>query len=115
MKLFDCFIKLTIGNLDEKRAYRKMWKRAKVLPQDYRFVYRKIYYYMMNRGANGEELLELFEQSAADGKRVLDVVGNDVGQFCDDFMSANGGCSNELREKINNEILEHFKKEGRRQ
>lgn len=110
MKLLNSLLQLVIGDLDEKRAYRQMWKRAKALPDDYYFVYRKIYYYMLNRGANGEKLLELFEQSAADHKQVLEVIGNDVGQFCEDFMRASDGCSQDAREKINEDILAHFNK-----
>lgn len=110
--IFDSFIKLVIGDLDEKRAYRQMWKRAKALPADYRFVYRKIYHYMMNRGVNAEDLLDLFEAGAAEGRPVLDITGEDVGAFCDDFIRASSGFSEGMRDEINKEILEHFHREG---
>lgn len=111
--MFDSFIKLVIGDLDEKRAYRNMQKRAKALPEDYRYVYRKISHYMINQGVDAGELLDLFEQSAAEGKPVLKVIGNDVGQFCDDFIRASSGNSKERRNKTNKEILEYFHREGR--
>lgn len=34
------------------------------------------------------DLVDLFEASAAEGREVLDVIGSDVGKFCDEFMRA---------------------------
>ncbi|MEV5030221.1 DUF1048 domain-containing protein [Paenibacillus sp. LPE1-1-1.1] len=60
------------------------------------------------------DLVDLFESSAADGKQVLDVIGSDAGRFCDEFMRASVNTENteKLREKLNNEVMEKFKKEG---
>ncbi|WP_413229393.1 DUF1048 domain-containing protein [Heyndrickxia sporothermodurans] len=61
------------------------------LPKDYAFVFKKIQKYMWNFGYGfGEEifnLYELFEASAAEGKHVLDVTGEDVAAFADELMA----------------------------
>lgn len=111
--MFDKFIKLVIGDLDEKRAWRRMRRRAKALPGEYRFVYRNVYKYMMNQGVDAGELLDLFEQSAAEARPVLDVIGRDVGAFCDDFIRTSSDFTRKRRDRLNREILEHFNREVR--
>ncbi len=78
----------------EKRKYKQMQERAKALPEDYRYVYHKIQDYMWGRsGGSGmdmlpifADLLDLFETGAAEGKRVLEVTGEDVAAFCDELL-----------------------------
>lgn len=78
----------------EKREFKHMQERAKALPEDYRYVYHKIQYYMWSHsGGSGmdmlpifTDLLELFETGAAEGKRVLEVTGEDVAAFCDELL-----------------------------
>lgn len=115
--MLDSFIKLVIGDLDEKKEYRQMMNRVKALPEDYRYVYEKIQKYMwiFGDGFDTGDLLELFEGGAAEGKQVLDITGEDVAVFCDELICASGGGAEPLGEKINREIAEHFsdKKEGR--
>ena len=68
------FIKKMIG---DKKEYREQMARVEALPEDYRFVFEKIQGYMWNfAGGDGSdmlktqyELIELFEASAADGKK----------------------------------------------
>lgn len=110
--LSNSFINLIIGDLDEKRIYRQMRKREKALPSDYRFVYRRIYNYMMNRGANADELLELFEQSAAENKHIFDIIGDDVGQFCDNFIDENSIFASKMRNNLNKEISDYFREDS---
>lgn len=123
--MLDSVIKLIIGDLEEKKAYKQMMKRVKALPKDYRFAFRKIQYYMYSVGSIGADmmifkdltmftnLVDLFEASAAEGRQVLDVIGSDVGKFSDEFMRASVTDTETLREKINKEIMEKFNKEGR--
>lgn len=123
--MIDKFIKLIIGDLDEKREYKQMMKRVDALPKDYSFAFKKIQKYMYTVGAPGgnmtiftdmtmfTDLVDLFEASAADGRQVIDVIGSDVDKFCDEFMSAYITNSETLREKLNKEIMEKFNKEGR--
>lgn len=119
--MFDKFIKLVVGDLDEKREYKQMMKRVEELPEDYRFAFKKIQKYMYTVGApNGDmsifkdlnmfnELIELFQTSAFDKKPVTEVVGNDVSKFCDEFMEAFSENSETIKEKINKEIKEKLK------
>lgn len=124
--MLDSIIKLLIGDMKDKRAYKQMMKRVDALPKDYRYAFRKIQHYMFSVGPPGgdmtiftdltmfTDLVDLFESSAGDGKQVLDVIGSDVGRFCDEFMRASVNTENteKLREKLNKEIMENFKKEG---
>lgn len=122
--MIDNFIKLVIGDLDENRKYKQMMKRVDALPKEYRFALKEIQKYMYTVGApDGDmtmfsdmttftDLVDLFEASAADGRKVIDVIGSDVDKFCDEFMRAHITDSETLREKLNKEIMEKFNKEG---
>lgn len=113
--MFDALIKLVIGDLDEKRAYRRMMKRVTALPKEYRVSFRKMQRYLYTVGAQGGDiavftdlkmfldLLDLFETSAAEHRRVLDVVGRDVGAFCDGLVRASSNPDIQ-RENINKEV-----------
>lgn len=121
--MLDSVIKLIIGDMEDKRAYKQMMKRARALPKEYRFVFRKIQHYMFSVGPpDGDmtiftdmtmftDLVDLFEASAAEGRQVLDVIGRDVGKFCDEFMRASVTNTELLRKKLNQEIMEKFNKE----
>lgn len=107
------FLELVIGGLDEKRAWKQMMKRVDALPEDYRFAYKKIQSYGYNFGfccVTQSDLIELFEENAAAGRPVLEVVGNDVAAFCDELIHVNEADIENAREKLNREILEHFHK-----
>ncbi|MDF2937458.1 MAG: hypothetical protein K0Q90_2831 [Paenibacillaceae bacterium] len=122
--MLDSIIKLIIGDLEEKRAYKQLMKRVNSLPEDYRYAFRKIQHYMFSVGPTGgdmtvftdltmfTDLVELLEASAAEGKRVLDVTGSDVGMFSDEFMRASVTHHETPREKLNQEIKEKFNKNG---
>ncbi len=118
--MLDSIIKLIIGDLGEKRAYKQMMKRVDALPEDYRFTFRKIQKYMFTTGIGIDldggikvfaDLVDWFEASAAEGKQVHDVIGNDVGAFVDGLAGASA-YTEKLREKLNKEIMEKFKKRG---
>jgi DNA-binding ferritin-like protein (Dps family) len=85
------FIELIIGDLESKKEYKAFMKKVNLLPNDYAFVFKKIQKYMWNFGYGfGEEIInlyELFEASAAEGKHVLDVTGEDVAAFADELMA----------------------------
>lgn len=113
--MVQSWVELVIGDLDEKRVWRRFKKRVNALPKDYRFTYKKILGYFYNFGCQQamlSGLLELFEESAAEGKPVLTVVGSDVAAFCDELMQASGAADGDLRERLNREIREHFHREG---
>ncbi len=112
------FLELIVGSLDEKRAYRQLMKRVNALPKDYRFAYKKIQHYMYYFEASGcdmdmlTDLLDLFEASACEGKAVLDVLGSDVATFCDELIRATTQHGATTREKLNEDILNHFYGKG---
>ncbi|MGG0720547.1 DUF1048 domain-containing protein [Robertmurraya massiliosenegalensis] len=85
------FIELIVGDLESKKEYKAFMKKVNSLPKDYAFVFRKIQKYMWNFGYGfGEEIInlyELFEASAAEGKHVLDVTGEDVAAFADELIA----------------------------
>lgn len=123
--MLNSIMKLLIGDMEEKRAYKQMMKRVDALPKDYRFAFRKIQRYMYTIGsADGNttmfadlsmftNLVELFETSAAEGRELLDVIGSDVSKFSDEFMRASVNNTESIQEKLNKEIMEKFSKEGR--
>lgn len=103
-------IKKMIG---DKKEYKQQLARVEALPEDYRFVFEKIQGYMWSfAGGDGSdmlktqhELIELFEASAADGKHVLEVTGEDVAGFCDAFLSDTKKWTDAFREKINRDMM----------
>jgi len=111
------YIKRVAG---EKRAFNRMQARAKALPKDYAYMYRKIQRYMWGNAwhvTGGVEvdltplfadLLDLFETAAAEGKSVLDVTGEDVAGFCDGLLrstlTATGGQGESLNRDIQNQL-----------
>lgn len=115
------FMDLVIGDIDGKKQYRNMVKRVHLLPREYSSAFKKIQKYMYTTGApNGDAavfsdlsifigMAELFEDSAAAGKTVADIVGNDVSKFADEFMLAYSTATTEtIGAKLNREIMEHF-------
>lgn len=110
-------VELVVGSLDEKRAYRQLMKKVNALPKEYCYAYKKIQQYMYNfdtidyGSTMFHDLLELFEESAAEGKAVLDVVGEDVASFCDELILATNMKAKSSKEKLNQEIYDYFHKE----
>lgn len=106
-------IKLIQKIMGDKKEYKEQMERAKALPEDYRFVFEKIHGYMWSfAGGDGsdmlktqQELIELFETSVADGKHVLEVTGEDVAGFCDDFIRDTKKWTDNYRERFNRNML----------
>lgn len=110
-------LELVIGNLDEKREYKNLMKRVNALPSDYRYVYKKLLNYSYNFDFGKSlptTLLELFEESAAAGRPVLEVVGKDAAGLCDGLMRVNEVQEDNLKKQMNREIAEHFHRNGDR-
>lgn len=111
-------LKLIKKMIGDKKEYRDQIARAEALPEDYRFVFEKIQAYMWSfAGGDGSdmlktqhELLELFETSAAEGKHVLDVTGEDVAGFCDEFLRDMKKWTDNYRNKLNNDMMNRFGK-----
>lgn len=123
--MFNSIKKLIIGDLDDKRKYKQIMKRVDDLPKDYNFAFKQIQKYIYTvGGVSGditmfnnlnifEDLLDLFEESVADERNIIEVIGNDASKFCDEFMNAYVNDSKTIREKLNKEIMERFNEGGK--
>jgi DNA-binding ferritin-like protein (Dps family) len=87
------------------------------LPHDYLVVYNKIKRYLWSGAGPIDSsidifkgLLELFEESAANGKRVLEVTGKDIAAFCDELVRGEKTYAESLREKLNRDIAKKLGK-----
>ncbi|MGY0692353.1 DUF1048 domain-containing protein [Virgibacillus sp. FSP13] len=107
------FIEKIIGSLADKREWKAMEARAKALPSEYRNAYNAIQKYMWTAGGptdwkdisrifNG--ILDLFEEGAAEGKKVTDLMGEDVAAFCDELVKDSKTWRDKYRQKLNDTI-----------
>lgn len=104
--------KLIVGAKSDKDEYQKLQQRAESLPDDYRFVFKKMQQYMMNfAGGSGmdivslcKDLIEMFEQGAADGRKVSEIIGDNPAEFCDELMRNANTWTDKLRQKLNDSI-----------
>ncbi|MFT4137048.1 DUF1048 domain-containing protein [Microbacterium sp.] len=79
--------------IDGKRQWRAHMARIKALPPDYRIVYAEMQKYLFKVGTvsltGGNVLAEIadyFEDGAASGKSVTELIGPDVATFCDGLI-----------------------------
>lgn len=109
------FINKIIG---DKKEYKDMMKRVDNLPEEYSYTFKKIQSYMWNY-ATGDgfdilrvqyDLIDLFEEAAADNRQVLEVTGEDVAGFCDELLSNAKTYTSKLKTKLNEDITKHVKK-----
>jgi DNA-binding ferritin-like protein (Dps family) len=114
------FLNKIIG---DKKDWRRMEARAKALPRDYQIVYKEIMQYMFKRsGGDGMEivailkdLLGLFETSAANGKRVLEVTGEDVATFCDELLRNAKTFTENWHETLNRDVMKKLQENQTKQ
>jgi len=85
-----------VGPMDQKKRYWRYKARVRQLPQPYRAANEAVERYAMHASgiADGElavamleDLVELFEQSAASGTPIRDVVGEDPVEFAEAFLA----------------------------
>jgi DNA-binding ferritin-like protein (Dps family) len=103
-----------IGSLDGKREWRAMEARAKGLPSEYLNAYKAIQKYMWTAGGGPTDwkdssrifgcILDLFEEGAAEGKKITDLTGEDVAAFCDDLVKDEQTWKDKYRKKLNDTI-----------
>jgi DNA-binding ferritin-like protein (Dps family) len=99
---------------ESKREYKQQMARAEALPEDYRYVFKKIQHHMWMFAAGAGydmmkihyDLIELFEEGAANGRSVLEVTGEDVAAFCDELLKSARTYTEDWRTKLNREIAE---------
>lgn len=106
-------IEKMIGSLEDKREWKAMEARAKALPSEYHNAYKAIQKYMWTTGGptdwkecsrifNG--IIDLFEEGAAQGKKVTDLTGEDVASFCDELVKDTKTWSDKYRTKLNDTV-----------
>ncbi|MCL2324692.1 MAG: DUF1048 domain-containing protein [Actinomycetia bacterium] len=95
-----------IGDLNGKREWKALKARVKALPDEYGVAYAEIQKYIWS--ATGIEtikplqnLVELFEESALSGRKVLDITGADVAAFVDELVYGERGYFEKRRQKLN--------------
>ena len=74
--------------IEGKKQWRAHMARVKALPPDYQIVYQEIQRYLFKIGGGTllSGIVDFFEEGAATGQRVLELIGNDVAAFCDDLV-----------------------------
>lgn len=98
--------------LGDKKEWKAMEARANVLPRDFRLVYGEMKSYMWRFTAGDgmdivailKDVLGLFETSAAQGKSVLDVTGEDVAAFCDERLRGTRSYFDQWRGSLNRDV-----------
>lgn len=96
MSMSAKWIETVTGSLDQKKQYRQLRTRIKALPPSHRTAAEAVERYLMYAGgiADGDvlvrmygDLVDLFEQSAANGTPVRDIIGNDPVEFVETFAA----------------------------
>ena len=109
------WIEQVTGSLEEKKRYRQYKARTKQLPANYRMAIDALDRYLMYFGSitRGdtlvsmlEDLADLFEQSAADGTPIREIVGEDPVEFAETFLQnySEGQWINKERERLTKAI-----------
>jgi DNA-binding ferritin-like protein (Dps family) len=86
------WIEQVTGSLEQKKRYRQYKARTKQLPASYRAAVEALERYLMYFGTGGdgtaiyEDLVDLFEQSAADKTPIREIVGEDPVEFIEMFV-----------------------------
>jgi DNA-binding ferritin-like protein (Dps family) len=115
----DNFLTRIIG---DKKEWKRMEARAEALPSDYRIVYGEIKKYMWRFTAGDgmdivailKDLLGLFETGAADGKRALEITGQDVAAFCDELLRNANTYTEKWHEALNRDVLDKLQGEEKK-
>lgn len=109
------WIEKITGSLEQKKRYRRYKARTAQLPANYRTAIEAVERYLMYSGSitkGGivvsmlEDLGDLFEQSAADGTPIRDVVGEDPVEFAETFLRnySDGQWINKERKRLTDAI-----------
>ncbi|MEV4286079.1 DUF1048 domain-containing protein [Nonomuraea bangladeshensis] len=79
--------------IEGKKQWRAHMARVKALPPDYQVVYKEMqrYYFKVGPvdlvgGSLLSGIVDFFEEGVADGKGVLELIGDDVAAFADDLI-----------------------------
>lgn len=76
--------------IDGKKQWRAHVARVKTLPPDYRIVYQEMQKYLFKVAPLDEplltEIVDFFEEGAASGRTVTQLIGTDVAAFADGLL-----------------------------
>lgn len=108
-------VETLVGSIEEKRQWRAYKARVAQLPEGHRKAHDAVQRYLMYAGGisdsailtqMGGDLLDLFEQSAADGTPVSAIVGDDPVEFVDEFAKnySEGAWIKKERARLNEAI-----------
>jgi DNA-binding ferritin-like protein (Dps family) len=103
------------GSLEEKKRYKRYKARVKQLPENHRTAVQALDRYLMYFGSISrgdvlvsmmEDLIDLFEQGAANGTPVRDIVGEDPVEFAETFLAnySEGQWIKKERDRLNRAI-----------
>ncbi len=109
------WIELVTGSLEDKRHYRQYKARVENLPANYRTAIHALERYLTYFGGVSrsdvllkmlDDLIDLFEQSAADGTPIREIVGEDPVEFVEAFLQnySDGQWINKERERLTRAI-----------
>ncbi len=104
-----------VGSLEQKGRYRQYKARTEQLPTNYRTAIDALSRYLMYFGSISkgdtlvamlEDLVDLFEQAAADGTPIREIVGEDPVEFAETFLRnySEGQWINKERERLTQAI-----------
>ena len=104
-----------VGELELKKRWRQLKARKQQLPENHRKAHDAVERYLMYSAgiadgaivtAMAEDLLELFEQAAADGTPVSAIVGDNPVEFAEEFAKnySEGAWINKERDRLNKAI-----------
>lgn len=105
------WIELVTGSLEQKKQYRQCKARIKQLPASYRDAAEALERYLMYAGGivRGDvavrmygDLVDLFEESAANGTAIRDIVGDNPVEFLEAFVAnySDGQWINKERDRL---------------
>ncbi|WP_134668698.1 MULTISPECIES: DUF1048 domain-containing protein [unclassified Amycolatopsis] len=88
------YLEVVTGPLEDKKRYRRYKARVEELPPDYRAAIKALHRYLQYFGPGTAEshlrmlddLIDLFEQSAANGTTVRGIVGDEPVEFAEEFL-----------------------------
>jgi DNA-binding ferritin-like protein (Dps family) len=117
-KIMNFFEKVT--GSDITKELKSFELRAKNLPSDYQVAWEKINVYLWEHsdftGRNImpiiEGVLDLLEETAADGQSIQEVLGDDIKGFCSALVGGEGAKSfrDKWRQQLNNNIAKKLGK-----
>ncbi|WP_116205858.1 DUF1048 domain-containing protein [Amycolatopsis circi] len=91
---YQQYLEVVIGPLEDKKRYRRYKERVEELPPDYRAAIKALHRYLQYLGPGTsaghlrmlDDLIDLFEQSVADGTTVRGIVGDEPVEFAEEFL-----------------------------